>query len=151
MKRTKATGIAVALLLLTGSAIRAQEPAFATNLKDVVGSWRTVVSPAPREHFLQFKEDGTYRIAHAPEELEHVPGHVGEFWFEGTQLFIKRTASGECEKWIQDPDTGRMNPVPQTGAYEVQLLASGNLRFIEVEDGCFSRNHFRAEEYEAAR
>ncbi len=137
MKRTKATGIAVALLLLTGSATRAQEPALATNLKDVVGIWRTVVTPALREHFLQFKEDGTYGIAHAPEELEldHVPGHVGEFWFEGTQLFIKRTGYTVC--------------IGVTGIYEIELLANGNLRFVEVEDVCDARNHFRAEEYEA--
>ncbi len=135
MKRT--TGIAVALLLLTGSATRAQEPALATNLKDVVGIWRTVVTPAPRQHFLQFKEDGTYGIAHAPEELEldRVPGHVGEFWFEGTQLFIKRTKYTEC--------------IGVIAIYEVELLANGNLRFVEVEDVCDARNHFRAEEYEA--
>ena len=141
MKRTKATGIAVALLLLTGSATRAQEPALATNLADVVGIWHTVVSPAPREHFLQFKGDGTYRIAHAPEELEHVPGHVGEFWIEGTQLFIKRTENF-------GPDAVCIG---QTGIYEVELLANGNLRFVEVEDECNgrNRNHFRAEEYEA--
>ena len=146
MKRTKATGIAVALLLLTGSVTRAQEPALATNLKDVVGIWRTVVSPAPREHFLQFKEDGTYRIAHAPEELEllRVPGHVGEFWFEGTQLFIKRT---------ENDVPGNAVCIGLTGIYEVELLANGNLRFVEVEDECDgqTRNHFRAEEYEAAR
>ncbi len=137
MKRTKATGIAVALLLLTGSATRAQEPALATNLKDVVGIWRTVVTPAPREHFLQFKEDGAYGIAHAPEELEldRVPGHVGEFWFEGTQLFIKRTEYTEC--------------IGVIGIYEIELLTNGNLRFVEVEDVCDARNHFRAEEYEA--
>ena len=137
MKRAKATGIAVALLLLTGSATRAQEPALATNLKDVVGIWRTVVTPAPREHFLQFKEDGTYGIAHAPEELEldRVPGHVGEFWFEGTQLFIKRTEYTEC--------------IGVIGIYEIELLTNGNLRFVEVEDVCDARNHFRAEEYEA--
>ncbi len=137
MKRTKATGIAVALLLLAGSATRAQEPALATNLKDVVGIWRTVVTPAPREHFLQFKEDGAYGIAHAPEELEldRVPGHVGEFWFEGTQLFIKRTEYTEC--------------IGVIGIYEIELLINGNLRFVEVEDVCDARNHFRAEEYEA--
>ncbi len=144
MKRTKATGIAVALLLLTGSATRAQGPALATNLKDVVGIWRTVVSPAPREHFLQFKGDGTYGIAHAPEELEldRVPGHVGEFWFEGAQLFIKRTANFE---------PGDAVCVGLTGIYEVELIANGNLKFIEVEDECYrqTRNHFRAEEYEA--
>ncbi len=142
MKRTKATGIAVALLLLTGSATRAQESALETNLTDVVGIWRTVVSPAPREHFLQFKEDGTYRIAHAPEELEYVPGHVGEFSFEGTQLFIKRT---------ENDVPGNAVCIGLTGIYEVELLANGNLRFVEIEDECSAqaRNHFRAEEYEA--
>ena len=137
MKRTKAAGIAVALLLLTGSGTRAQEPALATNLKDVVGIWRTVVTPAPREHFLQFKEDGAYGIAHAPEkfELDRVPEHVGEFWFEGTQLFIKRTRLTGC--------------IGVIGIYQIELLANGNLKFVEVEDVCAARNHFRAEEYEA--
>ncbi len=138
MKRTKATGIAVALLLLTGSAARAQEPALATNLKDVVGIWRTVVTPDAREHFLRFKEDGAYGIAHAPEELElgRVPEHLGEFWFEGTQLFIKRTRLTGC--------------IGVIGIYQIELLANGNLRFVEVEDVCGdARNHFRAEEYEA--
>ena len=137
MKRTKAAGIAVALLLLTGSGTRAQEPALATNLKEVVGIWRTVVTPDAREHFLRFKEDGAYGIAHAPEELElgRVPEHLGEFWFEGTQLFIKRTRLTGC--------------IGVIGIYQIELLANGNLRFVEVEDVCDARNHFRAEEYEA--
>jgi len=138
MKWTKATGIAAALLLLTGSAARAQEPALVTNLKDVDGIWHTVVSPAPREHFLQFKEDGAYGIAHSPEELDFGRpaglAHVGEFWFEGTQLFIKRTGFTDC--------------LGVVAIYEIELLATGNLRFVEVEDVCDARNHFRAEEYE---
>ncbi len=139
MKRAKATGIAVALLLLTGSATRAQEPALATKLKDVVGTWRTVVSPLPREHFLQFTQGRTYKIAHYVKDLETAPEHAGEFWFKGSHLFIKRTASvgREC--------------IDQTGTYEVQLLANDNLKFKEIRDECFIRNHFRAEEYEAVQ
>ena len=90
MKRAIATGIAVALLLLTGSATRAQEPALATNVEDLGGIWHTVISATPKKHFYQFKEYGTYMIARASEDLEDRSEHVGEFWFEGTQLFIKR-------------------------------------------------------------
>ena len=52
MKRAIATGIAVARLLLTGSATRAQEPALASNFKDMVGIWHNVISATSKKHFL---------------------------------------------------------------------------------------------------
>ena len=138
-KRLKRSALPPHYFLMTVFATRAQEqePVFATSFKDIVRAWHTVVTPAPRKHFLEFKEGGLYKIAHTVGELklDRVPGHVGEVWFQGTQLFINRTEYTDC--------------IGVIGRYEIALLVNGNLRFVEVDDVCKERNHFRGEEYEA--
>ena len=64
--------------------------------------------------------DGTYRVQFRGGTL-----FPGEFWFEGTQLFLQ--ASVGC-------DVG--NPI---GIYEVELLENGNLKFTVIEDECATR------------
>lgn len=134
MKRTIAIVIGIGLLLLLGCAACAPSgPTLASKIEDLVGVWhRTELWYRAAEVYIEFKEDGTYHIASAPEELESHPLNEGEVWFEGAQLYWKDVdAVGGWRVCL-----GRDREI---GIYEVQLVANGNLKFVNVEDKCGGR------------
>jgi hypothetical protein len=69
------------------------------------------------------------REAGSRDALESQPGTILDYWVEEEQLFIKQTFAQ-----IGMPSCG-----DDVGIYEVQLLVSGNLRFIVIEDDCLRR------------
>jgi hypothetical protein len=95
-------------------------PRLATSPEDIVGQWQGAGL------YYQFNQNGTFFGALSPDELEDQPNIVGEFWFEGTQLFI----------W-EIEFSGKPNPCESNFAiYEVQLLGKRHLRFSKIEDDC---------------
>jgi hypothetical protein len=76
---------------------------------------------------LQFNDDGTARFGVDGDGT--TLGYDTQTWFEGTRLFVKfATYDGESEAYAT-----------ATGSYEVQLLDSGNLRFVNGQDECLLR------------
>lgn len=155
MKRTIGIVIAIGLLLLLGCARGAPtEGTLATTVDDVVGIWR---GPCPQdwgwktELYIEFKTDGTFRIASAADTLEGQPDGEGEFWFEGTQLNWKDIAAPVYGIEIGDSwrDCAISNP---TAIYEVQLLPNDNLNFAYIQDKCTWRTRILTEiEWEPLR
>jgi hypothetical protein len=109
--------------------------------EDLIGIW-SEMKLAYGDAYLQFTEDGTYRVAMgAVARFEDRPRVEGKFWFEGKQLLIKDTAAASgwdvCIK-----------PKQISGKYEAQMLADGSLKLIEAQDDCFDRALFMPGEYE---
>ena len=77
--------------------------------------------------YYMFNQDGTLHMAATPtrERLEDSPSIIGEYWFEGSQLFFNITKSNMPEPCIN-----------VLGVYDVHLLENGNLRFVVVDDVC---------------
>jgi len=145
MKKIIATLIAIGLLLLAACAPSAPPPTATPvptptsvptpeSAEGLIGIWhQTPRNPHVGEVYLQFKEDGTYRVAKwAADRLEDYPNLEGEFWFEGKQLFVKDIAG--------DPPWDEcIRPKQIIGKYEVQVLANGNLKLVKIEDECSGR------------
>ena len=95
-------------------------PNLATANQHVAGTWYGSLGG----FYFQFSEIGVLRAAMALEALEDQPDIEGEFWFEESKFFITDD-NPLCEN--------------STGIYQVQLLASGNLRFVAIDDKCQKR------------
>jgi len=117
MNKLVTSSTAIALFLLAGCA--ASGPKLASSTADIVGTWHTPASSVE----LQFNEDGTTHIKTA--EGTDI---FRDFRFEGTRFFSTDIPNGGCSQ------IGA-----QTGIYEVELLANGNLNFTVIEDECPSR------------
>ena len=122
MNKRMIAWIAALTLLVAGCG--APKPNLATNPEDIVGTWFLIGIPGPGFH-VQFQEDGAVHGATARDYVESHPVMKGRFWFEGTRLFVEDTL-GVCSE-------------DSAGSYEVHLLESGNLRFVNIEDECMSR------------
>ena len=137
MKKIIGTVIGIGLLLLLGCAAPTPAPtptpeptptaAPITTVEELVGVWRRVGG----RHYIQFKEDGTYRAARSAEALEDHPVYEGEFWFEGGQLFLKDIAG--ITLW--DLCVG----LP-AGSYEVQGAVKDYLTFAAIDEPCEFRS-----------
>ena len=153
MKNIIATLIAIGLLLLSGCAPSAPPPTATPvptptsvptpeSAEDLIGIWhQTPRNPHVGEVYLQFKEDGTYRVATGwADRLENDPNVEGEFWFEGKQLFVKDIAgSPPWDECIRKQIIGK---------YKVQVLANGNLKLVKIEDECSGRVQVLPARYE---
>ena len=153
MKKIIATLIAIGLLLLAACAPSAPPTATPVptptpmpvpeSAEGLIGIWhQTPPNPHVGEIYLQFKEDGTYRVATgAADRLENHQKVEGEFWFEGKQLFVKDIAG--------DPPWDEcIRPKQIIGKYEVQVLANGNLKLVKIEDECSGRVEVLQARYE---
>jgi hypothetical protein len=136
-KRILPTALAVGLiaaLMLTACSHPAPTPTaapptpvLATSAKDIAGAW----APPTADFYIEFNEDGTVTGGDLLANGNRIPGPGGNgtFWFEGTRLTIqepKSSAEQSCEEG-------------QLGIYEVQLLASGKLLFVKIQDDCVWR------------
>lgn len=118
--------LAIVVFILVGCG--ASEPEKADSIDDVVGTWRRirVGSDSAATDVCKFSDDGTYICAFSLEEIDQNEGWKGNIWFEGTQFFDQ----------TNDAPTDLCTEV---GIYEVQLLDSGNLKYVLVEDACRDR------------
>ena len=102
-------------------------PTPAISTEDILGIWTLGGA------FVQFSEDGTYRIAWEVESLKNDPFIVGNFQFDENSnvLTFERTMAENCHN------------IP--GDYEIQLTADEVwMRLTLVEDACESRVEYTA-------
>jgi hypothetical protein len=113
-------------------------PELAANASDIVGTWHALSGrPGDPGLYHQFNEDGTCLVALILERLPAEPDVRCEFRFEDTQFVYT-----EIEAIGLPPCGG------EPAFYEVQLLASGNLKFVRIEDACAPRAGATAVEHE---
>jgi hypothetical protein len=137
MKTQPISIIVIMLVLLASACSPAQAPiaasptsisteAFtpATSIQDIVGTWQAEGFRV----YLRFEEDGTLRYARALESLDAEPYAIAQIRFGGTQMFMKEVAVSGV------PSCGEAEVV-----YEVQLLSSGNIQIVEIDDPCRPR------------
>ncbi len=117
---------AIGLLLVVGCG--SPGPEVAASLEDVVGTWQGIQGGGG---FMQIEADGDWSVAVDLDDLEDGPRITSEVRFEGTQFFITDIAN----------DFGVGEICANTGIYEVQLLADGNLKFVAIEDECEVRSN----------
>ena len=103
------------------------EPVLATRVEDIVGTWEGIGFDG---FFHRFNADGTFQTGVSLERLLAGPDMSGVFRFEGTRFFL--TA-------LETPNLVPCQAGAETGTYEVQLLANGNINFVVVEDNCGRR------------
>jgi len=96
---------------------------------DMVGLW--ILDIEGSSQIFDFKEDGIYEFSMrvdrqgVPQPLER-----GTYWLEGEQFYIQA---------VEDPRGTGSGVCPEIGAYEVQVLESGNLKFTVMDDPCSLR------------
>jgi hypothetical protein len=150
MRTTLLAGLVVVLILLSacGGSGPAGEPV--TKAEDVLGVWRRTKrwSAAFPAIYMQFRADGTMGFSTVPDKWDYEWMGV-DFAFEGSRLSVTETT---WRAWSSDP-----NPQSCTdgsgapsGDYEIQLLANGNLKFVNAQDGCeYRREILTLAEWEA--
>ena len=111
-------------------------PAFtlATSAGEFLGTW------VSGNYYIRFDKDGTFRMAHALDRLDSRPYAISSYQFEGTKMVttdIKVSGVPSCGKKI--------------GSYEIQLLKSGNIQIVAVQDQCAGRAGDITREYERVR
>ena len=138
MKKTFTVIIALGALLLAGCSTivlpptttpaptETPVPVLAKSVDDIIGNWRIVGSDY-RPVFVQFSEDGTYRMASAKvTNLKDAPGQQGQFMLEGGLLtFVTSSESAFC--------------ADQIGTWEVHLFEEGRIGLFLDEDECSLR------------
>jgi len=103
----------------------------ATSAEEIVGTWFA------GNYFIRFDNDGTFRQAHALDNLESQPYAISSYQFEGTKMVITEISVSGV------PSCGK-----KIGSYEIRLLESGNIRIVAIKDQCPPRAGDVAGEYE---
>jgi hypothetical protein len=121
---------AMIILLLIGAYILvgcgASETEKADSIEDITGTWRRVQDGSAGEGYYQFSDDGTYLTNQTLEQIDSGTGFVGDYWYEGTQIFIQETG-------------GPGVSCPEVAGYEIHLESSDNLKWVLSEDACTPR------------
>lgn len=110
--------LAIAVFLISGCG--SSEPVPITALSEIVGTWKG----ASQVMAMRILPDGLVLNELTLARIDECDCEEFNFAFEGGQLIV----SGH-EFWCGEED----------GLYEVQLLPSGNLTFILVNDECSDR------------
>ena len=107
----------------------------ATSADEILGTWvRSGVL------YIRFDSDGTFRQAHAPDQLDGQPYAISSYQFEGTELVtMEISVSGV-------PSCGK-----KIGRYEIRLLENGDIQIVEIKDQCPPRAGDTAGVYEPVR
>jgi hypothetical protein len=143
MKRMVYVLIAVCLFGLSacGGAGPPGEPV--TKAEDVLGVWRRTSGwrHAFPEIYLQFRADGAMGFARVPDTWDYEWMSL-ECSFDGTRFSVTETAFRWRTEEAQDYScAGRGAPA---GVYEIELLANGNLKFVNAQDNCEMRREILA-------
>ena len=111
---------------------------------EVVGVWRRTGPPPSLGHgmvfrtlHIKFEADGTMAFGVSPDKWDY-EFCIEEFAFEGTQFRVTEiTCPGLLYDTEKSLSCAAMDAL--SGVYEVQLLANGNLNFIDAGDNCQTR------------
>jgi hypothetical protein len=116
-----------------------------TSADDLVGVWRRTetwggvpgTSLVIKQWWLKLEADGTMDFGESPERWDY-PSCSEEFAFEGTQFTVTETLCPRLEGALGDKrfDYTCVGLEAPSGVYEVQLLANGNLKFVDAGDDC---------------
>ncbi len=144
-------GVSLTLLLAGGVALSAcggsgPSVEVVTSAVDIVGVWRRTqpwagayeTGIAVRQWFLKVEADGTMAFGESPDQWDY-EACSEEFAFEGTQFSVTETACNRFQGEIGEDkrfDYSCVGLEAPSGVYEVQLLANGNLKFIDAGDNC---------------
>jgi hypothetical protein len=153
MKRIVYLMIAVCLLALSacGGAGAGPPGEPVTKAEDAVGVWRrterwTALRGGFPEMYMQVRADGTMGFSQAADtDYEWMSL---DFAFEGAGFSVTETAFRGFGSQAQDWSCTGGSGAP-SGVYEVQLLANGNLEFVNAQDACqIRRDTFTGTEWE---
>lgn len=97
-----------------------QPPEIAASSADIAGTWFSL----PTGLVLQFNADGTAQFGVDSDGT--TLGYEAQTWFEGTRLFVK----------FVDNDGPSAACANEIGSYQVQVLETGNLKFVDAIDDC---------------
>jgi hypothetical protein len=114
------------------------EPAVATitSAEELIGLWHDAHPGGfMGDTFARYSADGTVRGASSLEKLDTEPRFVSEYWFENGVFFQRDTAG--LPGWDMCVKDGFI------GQYRLEVLASGNVRTVLIEDGCEIRAWFK--------
>lgn len=106
----------------------------ATSAEEIAGTWVAV------NDYIRFDKDGTFRQAHALDQLDSQPYTIGSYQFEGTKTVITEVSVSGV------PTCGK-----KIGSYEIRLLESGNIRIVTIKDQCTPRAGDIARQYVPVR
>jgi predicted small lipoprotein YifL len=109
----------------------------ATSAEQIIGTWLGI---GKQGMYQQFNADGTWWVAAKLESLPSKPDAELTYRFEGTQFIlteVKATALEACGA--------------KTAIYQVELLASGNIKFVKVNEACVPRGRTTAQEHRRVR
>ena len=144
MKRNKLSqqvlGAMWIMLLLAGcvAPIATQTIPLATTTQELVGTWKRV--ELGDAVFYRFEEDGTLGMAYSLNGLDDQPYAVSSIQFEGAKMLLTEVSV------FGVPPCGE-----RVGSYEVQLLESGNIQVVVIEDDCGARKGSVPGEFEPVR
>jgi hypothetical protein len=151
MRMTLLAGLVVVLLLLSacGGSGPPGEPV--TKAEDVLGVWRrterwSALRGSMPQMYMQVRADGTMGFSRAPgSDYEWMSLDCA---FEGTRFSVTETAfrgfGSEAADWSCTGGSGA-----PSGVYDIQLLANGNLEFVNAQDACqIRRETFTGTEWE---
>ena len=108
--------------LLLGFVIEAKAETLATSADEIVGTWVSNSCWAGT-CYLRFYKDGTTHEASALDKLDGEPYAINSYQLKGTEMFVKEV------KVVGVPSSGDV-----IGRYQVELLESGNIRIVCIED-----------------
>jgi hypothetical protein len=103
-----------------------ESPKQITDMSGLYGIWQPI---PPTKAWREYRDDGTFQIAGTRDNLEEAPFVTGEYWFEGNVLCFKEVSSEP--EWECGGE--------QIGQYEIQVLESGEIKFVKVKDECSGR------------
>jgi hypothetical protein len=132
-------GCFVIAALFLGFVIEAKAEKLATSAEEIFGTWWH----AGTYHYIRFDKDGTYREATALDKLDSQPYAIGSYQFKGTKMVIIVITEGS---FAGIPSCGK-----EIGSYEIQLLESGNILIVAINDQCWPRASMIPGEYKPVR
>lgn len=133
-------GCFVIAALFLGFVIEAKAEKLATSAEEISGTWVTSGCWAGT-CYMRFDKDGIMRQAMAPDKLVSQPYATSSYQFKGTKMFITEV------RVVGVPPCGPAI----VGTYKIQLLKSGNIRIVAINDQCGKRAADMQNEYKPVR